>query len=255
MTVDRQDLDFPGKQPDETVRAATHRHWIFFLPDTLIFAILTLLPIAILIALSAADLAPFDYPARNYTVIFTSLWYLSIITGYYIRWLDYYLDLAVITNQRVVDIDQHGLFRRNVAELEYEEVQDVTVTKNGILPTLLNFGHVEIQTAGERRNFLFDTIPHPEHRADLIRQCRNELEQHDDKAAEAMEQAAEKMSAAAEKIQETVSDESTNSEDSAPPRDSNTSSSTADAAQVEPTEPQTSSESTADDQAIPKEQE
>ena len=76
--------------------------------------------------------------------------------------LDYYLDIWVVTNHRIVNITQSGLFHREVSELRLYRVQDATASIGGPLRTLLNFGTVEIQTAGEQSHFVFKDIPDPQ---------------------------------------------------------------------------------------------
>ncbi len=191
---------FPGKQADEKVLAFTRRHWFFFLPDSVFFLLLLVLPVAVLLIMSALDGAPFDEPARSVTVIALPLWYLAAATWFFIRWLDYYLDLAIVTDQRVIDIDQFGMFRRRFSELNHEVIQDVTVAQNGIFATLLNFGTVEVQTAGEQENFRFGTIPHPAKIANTMNELHAAGGEQEEEAAEKMEEAAEKMADAAEKI-------------------------------------------------------
>jgi hypothetical protein len=67
----------------------------------------------------------------------------------------------VITNKHVVDVDQIGLFNREVSTLRLEEIQDVSAKVNGPLQTMLGYGTLIIQTAGERENFVFDYVPEP----------------------------------------------------------------------------------------------
>lgn len=76
--------------------------------------------------------------------------------------LDYYLDIWVVTNHRIINITQSGLFHRKVSELRLYRVQDATASIGGFLHTLLNFGTVEIQTAGEQSHFVFKDIPDPQ---------------------------------------------------------------------------------------------
>ncbi len=75
--------------------------------------------------------------------------------------LDYYLDSWIVTNRRILNIEQNGLFGRTVSELRLYRIQDVTAIVNGFVKTMFNFGEVEIQTAGERERFLFEEIPRP----------------------------------------------------------------------------------------------
>ena len=77
--------------------------------------------------------------------------------------VDYYLNTWIVTSFRIIDADQVGLFKRTVSELHLANVQDVTTEVKGLLPTMLNYGNVLVQTAGEEDLFRFENAPHPEH--------------------------------------------------------------------------------------------
>ncbi len=82
--------------------------------------------------------------------------------------LDYYLDSWIVTNRRILNIEQTGLFGRTVSELRLYRIQDVTATVNGFVKTLFNYGEVEIQTAGEHEHFMFEEIGKPNEVAKTI---------------------------------------------------------------------------------------
>ena len=67
----------------------------------------------------------------------------------FVLWTDYYLDVWLITTERLIDIQQRGLFDRTISELSLNNVQDVTIEIRGIIPTLLKFGNLKVQTASE----------------------------------------------------------------------------------------------------------
>jgi uncharacterized membrane protein YdbT with pleckstrin-like domain len=79
----------------------------------------------------------------------------------WILWLDYHLDAWVITSKRIIDLDQHGVFNRETAELWLNRVQDVTIKVDGILASLLKYGAVRVQTAGETQEFVMYGIKNP----------------------------------------------------------------------------------------------
>ena len=68
----------------------------------------------------------------------------------FLLWIDYWLDVWIVTDERVINIEQKGLFSRSVSELHFYNVQDVTTSVRGVIPTLLNYGDVEVQTARGR---------------------------------------------------------------------------------------------------------
>lgn len=82
--------------------------------------------------------------------------------------LDYYLDVWIITNERVIDIEQRGFFSRVSAELKFGAVQDVTTETHGVIPTVLKYGTVFVQTAGEKERFVFEDVPDPDGIRDLL---------------------------------------------------------------------------------------
>ena len=80
---------------------------------------------------------------------------------FFIGWVDYYLDAWIVTNDRIINIEQNGLFNRVISEQRLYRVQDVTAEVGGIIKTFFNFGTVFIQTAGEVGRFNFEEIPEP----------------------------------------------------------------------------------------------
>jgi hypothetical protein len=89
--------------------------------------------------------------------------YLIVVWHFLIeKFVDYYLDMWIVTTGKVLNIEQHGLFSRTVSELDLTTVQDVTSEIKGLIPTILNYGYVYIQTAGKEERFIFEQVPHPD---------------------------------------------------------------------------------------------
>jgi hypothetical protein len=89
---------------------------------------------------------------------------------------DYYLDAWIITNKRLIFVELHGLFSRTVASVNLGDVQDISIRVHGIIPTLLRFGDVRIQSAGTHGEFIFRQIPRPDQVKDLMMQMRAQYE-------------------------------------------------------------------------------
>lgn len=120
------------------------------------------LPIALYLVLgnqiaATPDLVQF-YPIG---ILFISTFYLFIWLFGLTTFLDYFLDVWIVTDRRIIDIEQKALFSRTTAELELRRVQDVTAEVEGFAATFLDYGNVYIQTAAEKERFIFKQIPHP----------------------------------------------------------------------------------------------
>jgi len=94
-------------------------------------------------------------------VLFTSIYYLYIWLFAFHSFVDYYLDVWLVTTDRIVNIEQKGLFARTISEQKIYRIQDVTSELKGFFSTILNYGTVYIQTAGEKERFIFKQIPAP----------------------------------------------------------------------------------------------
>ncbi len=98
----------------------------------------------------------------------TGIWLLVVWTALFGLLTRYYLTVWVITNLRIVDIRQHGFFSREVSSFMLTRVQDVTTNVSGFLATLVGFGVLSVETAGNDENFFMHGIAHPEHVRDII---------------------------------------------------------------------------------------
>ncbi len=74
----------------------------------------------------------------------------------------HFLNVFVITEDRIIDIDQRGLFDRTISETTYDKIQDVSTRVRGIFHTLFHFGSVIIQTAGTQANIELHSVKDPE---------------------------------------------------------------------------------------------
>ncbi len=91
-----------------------------------------------------------------------SIYYLSIGIFFYTYFVNYYLDLLIITNDRLLHIEQEGIFARTISEVDLYKIQDITSTIDGFFPSMFNYGDLLIQTAGAVEKFSIVSIPKPE---------------------------------------------------------------------------------------------
>lgn len=160
----------------EQIVVFSRRHWIVLAAQIAItfFLALLILGLAWLLAnLEALTFSGFTLQTSSLQVFgdFAQLpglvWFgaglvlLIVWLQFMVAFTDYFLDVWIVTSDRVIDIEQRGLFNREFSEFRLERVQDVTVEVAGIIPTLLHYGDVHIQTAGEEREFIFRQVPYP----------------------------------------------------------------------------------------------
>lgn len=163
-------LHFPTQRPNEQVILLLRRHWTVLFKEIAQAVAILLIPTAIIAVIVAANIVQVEPGSPLYVVLVEgmSLLYLFIFLGYFHNFIDYHLDIWVVTDQRIVAIEQEGLFKRTVSELSMTKIQDVTSEVSGKVQTFLDYGQVHIQTAGERERFIFEDIDHPAQVAKII---------------------------------------------------------------------------------------
>ena len=79
-----------------------------------------------------------------------------------LNWYRYHNDIWVVTDQRIIDSFKPTPFHLRVGTADLVNIQDMSIEKSGIIPTLLNFGDVVCQTAGTGQQFRIGGVPDPE---------------------------------------------------------------------------------------------
>jgi uncharacterized membrane protein YdbT with pleckstrin-like domain len=91
--------------------------------------------------------------------------------GFFVEWTNFMLDTWILTDERLIDVEQVSLFSRKVSTLSLDRVQDITITEAGFLETFFGIGVVLVQTAGEAQEFRIYGIKDPSHVKDLIQRA------------------------------------------------------------------------------------
>lgn len=134
----------------------------------LIFQVISFVVFFLIITLGKAVLSRFFDalgPGKYILDIVYHTFNILLLAGFLMRFHDYYLSVQIVTTQRIIDIAQNGLFGREVNELQFDKIEDVTHKQNGLLATIFNFGDVVVQTAASASSktsgFVFKNIPNP----------------------------------------------------------------------------------------------
>ncbi len=135
----------------ETVDTVLRRHWIVFVMLG-VYALWGLMMSMFLLWIFG-----FTTPIVLLNVIFWMYYSMFL----YINWLNHELDLIVVTNNRVVCVEQKSFLNRTVGECTLDKIQEVGVETKGILANIFDYGTITIETAGSTNNFDMTFSPHP----------------------------------------------------------------------------------------------
>lgn len=147
------------------------KHWIILVRNTGATVIGGLLPIAVLGGLILTGYLPTELvPFVPFLALLLSLWVLVTWLSLCVMWTDYYLDIWIVTNRRIINVEQLDLFNRRITSWNLQDIREVSVHVENVVQTFFSYGTLTIETAGSGTDAheTVEGIPHPEHVRELI---------------------------------------------------------------------------------------
>jgi hypothetical protein len=118
---------------------------------------------------------------ENTNEIYTAWTILAFVCGFIlfiiliISTYIYNQSILTVTDKNVIQIIQKSIYERKVSHLSLANIEDVTSEQRGLFANMLNFGTLNIETAGEQANFNFVLCPHPNRVARIILDAKDDF--------------------------------------------------------------------------------
>lgn len=167
LLVSPKDISFENQDKKEEILLLLRRHPISNLTWVILTIIFFVLPTFVLHPNFFQALFGVTFPQRFFTAI-SLLWYLFTFAFAFEKFLVWYFNVGIVTNERVLDIDFYGLLHKHITDASIAKIQDVSVKQGGVLAAFLNYGDVFVQTAAEVSSIEFLGVPRPAWVADFI---------------------------------------------------------------------------------------
>jgi len=170
LLVNPHVFNFEEKDDAEKIILVARPHWITNLSWILITVLLIIGP-------SLLKFVPLigEMPAKLQMIgIFA--WYMITFAFAFEKFLSWYFDVYIITDERVVDINFNNLLDKKFSETKLSMIQDITSRVSGMGQTIFNYGNVYIQTAAEIPEITFEMVPNPEKIIKVLQVMREEEE-------------------------------------------------------------------------------
>lgn len=163
---------------NERIVLVVHHHWWNLLKEVAGVALLFVVPIiGIPVVASLFGAGPNASQFGAILGFLGALWALFCWHQLFVRWTDFYFDIWIITNWRIIDMDLKGLFHVDVGSLlDLDHIQEITSTTKGIIENVLGIGTIFVQTAATKHSeFEFKEVSNPQEIENLIRRIQLEL--------------------------------------------------------------------------------
>lgn len=145
-----QTKQFEGQHDDEAVVLVFRRHPIAMRKGFY----------ALLIPFVIGSLPYLIFP-NNLDLFWLSMagFIIGLILFFY-HWIGWYFSLFIMTDQRIRQISQKGLFGKSVIDLSLSKIQNISYNVPGLTGEMLGFGTIVIQTyVGD---LVLDRLHHPD---------------------------------------------------------------------------------------------
>lgn len=143
--------------PGEKVLMSLRKHPLICVGSLIPFAVLDYLPYLLprfgnwLASLNPnasidyASLLSFENPWVTFVI---GVYWIFVWMGAFGTFTNYFLDQWIVTNERIIMVNQVSFFYREFSSLFLDRVQDVKIEIGGFFQTLFGFGTVEVESAG-----------------------------------------------------------------------------------------------------------
>ncbi len=168
FAMNPEGVRFETQEEQETVVLFLRQHVIVNVPWVLIAIVLAIAPTLLFPILFTIIRISLPLPS-GYIFIGTALWYIATFGFVLAKLLGWFINIYIVTNERIVDIDFYYLLYKHFAEAELNKIQDISFDAGGIFAAIFDYGDVIIETAGEAPNLVFEKVPHPERVVETIR--------------------------------------------------------------------------------------
>ena len=143
-------MTFSGQRKDEQVVFVFRRHFLALRKGLYGIAI------------------PFAIGSIPFLVMPDVLWLFWVAMGslglgllvFFYHWIGWFYSIFIVTNQRIQQTSQKGLFGKSVIDLDLAKIQNISFNIPGFWGEAFNFGTIVIQTyVGD---MVIDKVEHPE---------------------------------------------------------------------------------------------
>ena len=155
-------VSFENQEEGEKIILLLRAHVVTLIPAFIQIIILAILPFFIVPILSLLRMALAENLSGGQVFWLIVVWYLFVFGFAFYKFIFWYFNVYLVTNERIVDFDFRGILHKETAYANLSQIQDVTPKIIGFFGTFFHFGNVFIQTAAAKNEFEFHAVERPD---------------------------------------------------------------------------------------------
>lgn len=147
-----EEFSFDGQRSDEKVLIYRHQHPWVLAKAGFVDVLIALVILAVIFS--------FGFPKFAIWILI-----IGLLIGFYYTFSRLYLyqnAMFILTNQRIINIEQSSIFGHKVQETELINIYNLSYNIKGMIRNFLNFGNIELTTEGDATDrIILKNVPNP----------------------------------------------------------------------------------------------
>ncbi len=154
-----KDKIFKGQQTDEQFLYFFRHHWIDLLRE-MVFFVIFVSAIAYLM-LKMNTIQDVLQGSREIKLLFFTVYLFGTVYmhRFFIKMLNYFINVGVITDSRVIDHHKTLFFTDNQDSIDMAQIQNIEKVQEGVFPSLLQYGDIKIFLTASDTIKTFHKVP------------------------------------------------------------------------------------------------
>lgn len=182
-----KDLEFDVQNRGEIIFLMMRKHFITNFAWIFQTVFTALIPLFVVIIINVLYINLNDYFLKNLVnsiapqnwIIILLIYYLSLFTYAFGKFLDWYYNIYLVTNERIIHLYFKIFTGKVVSEANLDKIEDISQQTYGFFPSIFNYGDVYVQTAAERSRFMFKDVADPSWFRDILGDLANLVKDRD----------------------------------------------------------------------------
>lgn len=160
LEYDNKDKHFKGQHHNEHFICFFRHHWITLVREFLYFTIFSIFIVTFFIHVETIQEILRGNRELKMLFFMGFLVETLYIHRFFIKLLNYFVNIGIITNIRVIDHQKTVFFRDTLDSIDMAQIQNIEKIQDGVLPSLLGFGDIKIFLTASDTVKTFSAVPH-----------------------------------------------------------------------------------------------
>jgi hypothetical protein len=158
-----RDRHFKGQQESEKLICFFRHHWIVLVREFIYFSIFAAASTLGLLNINKIiDILQGNYELK---LLFLTAFLIGtlFIHRFFIKLLNYYVNIGIITDIRIIDHDKTIFFRDTMDSIDISQIQNIEQIKEGIFPSIFHFGDIKVFMTASSATKTFHFVPNAQY--------------------------------------------------------------------------------------------